>query len=176
MRRFTRFARSPGPFTRSGPSLARSPGTYQPQEFVPNVHDLVVEGEGIINAALYVENVGHVEVAAAGVDVLWPNLEAAVVYVLGEFLEGVVELVFRGVKLPEVSVQLRLEGVRAGRIFQDAPVGQAEELLALLELFKPEVRFGKKQVGRHAFDASIPINVLQKYERLKTAAIDIFIG
>ena len=56
---------------------------------------------------------------------LGADLEGAVVDVLGEFLQGLVELVLGGVELSKIPVQLASYGVAAVGVLQYAPVGEA---------------------------------------------------
>lgn len=68
------------------------------------------------------------EETPARVDVLRSHADAAMVNVLREFRLGRVELPLRGVEFAEVAVELGADGVGAGGVLEDGPVGKGEEL------------------------------------------------
>ena len=73
---------------------------------VPDVDDLVVHGERVLDLVHRVEDVAQLEVAARGVDVLGAHHERRVVHVVGQLAQRLVELALRGVEPAEVAPEL----------------------------------------------------------------------
>mmetsp|Transcript_20243 Transcript_20243/g.57692 ORF Transcript_20243/g.57692 Transcript_20243/m.57692 type:complete len:224 (-) Transcript_20243:511-1182(-) len=103
------------------------------QVLVPDVHDLVKEGQLRLHAVLGLEDRGQVEVARGRHHVLRPVLEAQPVHVLGQVRGCLLVLALRRAQRAEGAMELRARGVAGIRRLEHNPVGETQVLLGRAE-------------------------------------------